>query len=65
MLNRVLTIPKTTEKVDMFSGKKDNFTETFAFQTYHRSEKLELIKEIESDFRNQHHQIIYKQPLPC
>ena len=65
MLDHVLMIPQTAEKLDMLSEKKDSFTETFAFETYHRSEKLELIKEIEYDFRNQHHKIIYKQPLPC
>ena len=46
-------ISKYAEKVNMLAQQRQ-FTEMFPFGAYHRSEKLELTKENEYDFRNQH-----------
>ena len=51
MWNQVHMISKYAEKFKMLSEKKQ-FTEIFLFEAYHRSEKLELTKENEYDFRN-------------
>ena len=57
-------ISKYAEKLKMLAEKRQ-FTETFPFEVYHISEKLELTKENEYNFRNQHPKITYKQSLPC
>ena len=48
-------ISKYAEKLNMFAEKRQ-FTKMFPFEAYHRSEKLELTKENQYDFRNQHPQ---------
>ena len=48
--------PNTLNKLNMLAEKRQ-FTEIFPFEAYHRSEKLELTKENEYDFRNQHPKI--------
>ena len=53
MWNQVHMISKYAEKVNMLAQQRQ-FTEMFPFEANHRSEKLELTKENEYDFRNQH-----------
>ena len=53
MWNQLHMISKYAEKVNMLAQQRQ-FTEMFPFEAYHRSEKLELTKENEYDFRNQH-----------
>ena len=48
-------ISKYAEKLNMLA-EKGQFTKMFPFEAYHRSEKLELTKENQYDFRNQHPQ---------
>ena len=48
-------ISKYAEKLNMLAEKRQ-FTKMFPFEAYHRSEKLELTKENQYDFRNQHPQ---------
>ena len=49
-------ISKYTEKLNMLA-EKIQFTEIFPFEAYHWSGKLELIKENEYGFYNQHPKI--------
>ena len=46
-------ISKYIENLNMFA-KKRYFTEFFPFEAYQKSEKLELTKKNEYEFRNQH-----------
>ena len=57
MWNEVRMISKYAEKLNMLAEKRQ-FTEIFPFKAYRRLEKLELTKENEYDFRNQHLKII-------
>ena len=57
MWNEVHMISKYAEKLNMLAEKRQ-FTEIFPFKAYRRLEKLELTKENEYDFRNQHLKII-------
>ena len=45
-------ISKYAGKLNMLAEKRQ-FTETFPFEAYHRSEKIEITKENEYVFRNQ------------
>ena len=56
MLYQVHMISKYAEKLNMLVEKRQ-LTEIFPFEAYHRSEELELPKENEYDFRNQHPKI--------
>ena len=44
-------ISKYAEKLNRIAGKRQ-FTDIFTFERHHISEKLELTKENEYDFRN-------------